>query len=67
MPSAWGQQEPGKKNPPQELTPPVGAKEGSGDEALRVEWGAVMHPMFLVECEECAGLDRAEEDVRIVQ
>ena len=65
MPSARGQQEPGKKNPPQDLTLPVGAKEGSEDETLLVERGAVLQGV-LVECEECAGLDRAEEGVRTV-
>ena len=52
MPSAWGQQEPGKKHSPQELAPPISAKEGSEDGALLVERGSVLHPMLLVDCEE---------------
>ena len=63
---ARAQEEPGKQDPPQELAPPVCAKEGSEDEALLVERGAVL-PGVLVTCENCAGLDRAERDVRTVQ
>ena len=63
---ARGKEEPGKKNPPQELSPPVCAKKGSEDEALLVGWGAVL-PGVVVAFEECAGRDRTERDVRAVQ
>ena len=61
-----GKEEPGKDNLPQELPSPVRAQKSSEDEALLVEWRAVL-PGIVVACEECAGPDRTENEVRAVQ